>query len=114
MKKIYALISALVLTIAATAQTLNVKVGNVVYQYPASQTGDMTYSNGTSLTIMGKTFTLSDIDAMTVDNSDVTDNRVTVVNSLKLRKKRLKLKLNNKYKEIYKNVKNYWNRFRYN
>ena len=78
MKKIYALISALVLTIAATAQTLNVKVGNVVYQYPASQTGDMTYSNGTSLTIMGKTFTLSDIDAMTVDNSDVTDNRVTV------------------------------------
>ena len=78
MKKIFALISALVLTIAATAQTLNVKVGNVVYQYPASQTGDMTYSNGTSLTIMGKTFTLSDIDAMTVDNSDVTDNRVTV------------------------------------
>ncbi len=78
MKKIYALISALVLTIAATAQTLNVKVGNIIYQYPASQTGEMTYANGTSLTIMGKTFTLSDIDAMTVDNSEVEDNRVTV------------------------------------
>ena len=78
MKKIYALISALVLTIAATAQTLNVKVGNIIYQYPASQAGEMTYANGTSLTIMGKTFALSDIDAMTVDNSEVEDNRVTV------------------------------------
>ena len=78
MKKIFALISALVLTIAATAQTLNVKVGNVVYQYPASQTGMMTYSNGNSLTIMDKVFALSDIDAMTVDNSEVENNRVTV------------------------------------
>ena len=78
MKKIFALISALVLTIAATGQTLNVKVGNVIYQYPASQTGEMTYSNGTTLTIMDKTFTHSEIDAMTVDNAEVTDNRVTV------------------------------------
>ena len=78
MKKIFALISALVLTILATAQTLNVKVGNVVYQYPASQTGVMTYSNGNSLTIMDKVFALSDIDAMTVDNSEVENNRVTV------------------------------------
>ena len=61
MKKIFALISALVLTIAATGQTLNVKVGNVIYQYPASQTGEMTYSNGTTLTIMDKAFTLSEI-----------------------------------------------------
>ena len=78
MKKIFALISALVLTIAATGQTLNVKVGNVIYQYPASQTGEMTYSNGTTLTIMDKTFTLSEIDAMTVDDSEVENNRVTV------------------------------------
>ena len=78
MKKIFALISALVLTIAATGQTLNVKVGNVIYQYPASQTGEMTYSNGSKLTIMDKTFTLSEIDAMTVDNSEVENNHVTV------------------------------------
>jgi len=78
MKKIFALISALVLTIAATGQTLNVKVGNVIYQYPASLTGEMTYSNGTTLTIMDKTFTLSEIDAMTVDDSEVENNRVTV------------------------------------
>ena len=78
MKKIFALISALVLTIAATGQTLNVKVGNVIYQYPASQTGEMTYSNGTTLTIMDKMFTLSEIDAMTVDNSEVENNHVMV------------------------------------
>ena len=78
MKKLFALISALVLTIAATGQTLNVKVGNVICQYPASQTAEITYTDGSKLTIMGKTFSLSDIDAMTVDNAEVTDNRVTV------------------------------------
>ena len=60
------------------AQTLNVKVGNVIYQFPASQTGDMQYSDGTSLTIMDKTFQLSDISSMTVDDSEVTDNLVSV------------------------------------
>ena len=69
---------ALMLTIAATAQTLNVKVGSVVYQFPASQAGDMTYSDGTTLTIMGKAFTLSDISSMTIDNTEVTDNSIGV------------------------------------
>ncbi len=78
MKKIFALISALVMTIVATGQTLNVKVGNVIYQYPASQTGEMTYTDGTKLTIMGKTYALNDVDAMTVNNDDVTNNCVTV------------------------------------
>ena len=78
MKKVYALLTALVLTIAAEAQTLNVKVGSVTYLFPAAQTGEMTYANGETLTVMGKTFTLSDIDAMTVDNSEVTDNLVSV------------------------------------
>ena len=78
MKKIYALLTALVLTIAATGQTLNVKVGSVTYQFPASQTGEMTYKNGTTLTIMGKKFALADIDAMTIDNSSVKDNNVNV------------------------------------
>lgn len=78
MKKIFSLIAALVLTIAATAQTLNVQVGSVTYQFPASQTGDMTYSDGTTLTIMGKTFTLSDVSSMTVDDTAVTDNLVSI------------------------------------
>ena len=60
------------------AQTLNIKQGNVIYQFPASQAGEMQYSDGTTLTVMGKTFTLSDISSMTVDNSEVTDNLVSV------------------------------------
>ena len=71
-------IIAFVLTIAASGQTLNVKVGSVIYQFPAAQTGEMNYTNGEKLTVMGKTFTLADVDAMTVDNSEVTDNLVSV------------------------------------
>ncbi len=66
------------LTITAGAQTLNVNVGNVTYQFPASQTDDMTYSDGTTLTIMGKVFTIDDITSITVDKTTVTDNTVSV------------------------------------
>lgn len=66
------------LTIAASGQTLNVAVDNVIYQFPASQTGEMTYTDGTTLTIMGKTFTLANIDAMFVDETEVTDNLVKI------------------------------------
>ena len=69
---------ALVLAIAAGAQTLNVKVGSVTYQFPAEQTGEMTYANGETMTIMGKTFTLADITSMTIDNSEVTDGTIGV------------------------------------
>ena len=78
MKKIYALLTAFVLTIAATGQTLNVKVGNVTYQFPATQAGEMNYSNGKTLTIMGKLFTLTDIEAITADDTSVKDNTVAV------------------------------------
>lgn len=79
MKKIYTLLTALALTVAASAQTLNVKVGNVTYQFPAAQAGDMIYTDGTTLTIMDKVFTLTDISSMTVDATEVTDNTVGVV-----------------------------------
>ena len=78
MRRILFSMIALVLTIAAPGQTLNVRVGSVTYQFPAAQTGEMTYAEGTSLTIMGKTFTLSDIDAMTVDDTSVTDGTIAV------------------------------------
>ena len=81
MKKIYSLFSALVLTTTVWAQTLNVNVGNVTYQFPAAQTGDMVYEDGTTLTIMGKAFTISDITSITVDNTTVTDNTVSIAYS---------------------------------
>ena len=81
MKKLTILIAALVLTIAAGAQTLNVQVGSVTYQFPAAQTGEMTYNDGTTLTVMGKTFTLSDVSQMTVDDTEVTDGAISVTYS---------------------------------
>ncbi len=81
MKKILTLLSVCMLTVAASAQTLNVKVGNVTYLFPASQTGDMIYADGNTLTIMGKSFNLTDITGMTVDDTKVTDNQVTVTYS---------------------------------
>lgn len=79
MKRIYILLAALVLTAtAAIAQTLNVTVGDVTYLFPSSQTGDMTYSDGTTLTIMNKSFSLADISSMTVDNTKVDDSCIGV------------------------------------
>ena len=78
MKKIMTLIAALLTTMAVAAQTLNVSVGNVIYQFPAAQTGEMTYTDGTTLTIMGKVFTIADISSMTVDNTEVTDGSISV------------------------------------
>ena len=61
------------------AQTMNVVTGSTTYQFPAALAGDMTYSDGgTKLTINGKTFTVSDITSMYVDESKVSDSTVTV------------------------------------
>lgn len=79
MKKLTFLLSAFVLTIAAQAQTLNVTTGNVTYQFPAVQTGEMTYTDGTTLTICGKQFAISDIDKIYTDQTVVTNNEVTVI-----------------------------------
>ena len=81
MKKLKTLIATLVLTIAAGAQTLNVQVGSVTYQFPAAQTGEMTYTNGETLTIMGKAFTISDISSITVNDTKVTNNLVSIAYS---------------------------------
>lgn len=78
MKRIFLMIAAFVLTIAAGAQTLNVTVGNVTYKFPSAQTGDMIYSGGNTLTINNKEFSLDEIDGMTVDYTSVTDNTVEV------------------------------------
>lgn len=65
--------------LSISAQTLNVQVGNVRYLFPAAQAGSMPYENGTSLTVMGKVFALSEISNMYVDETAVTDNAVSVV-----------------------------------
>ncbi len=80
MKKILAILIACVATIGyLSAQTLNIRVDNVTYLFPATQTGVMPYSDGTTLEVMGKSFALTDIDEMYVDQTAVTDNAVDVV-----------------------------------
>ena len=69
----------MMLTVTAWGQTLSVRVGSVTYLFPAAQTGDMTFADGNSLTVMGRSFDLADIDAMSVDDTEVTDNCVYVV-----------------------------------
>ncbi len=82
MNKIYILLAGLMLTIAAGAQTMNVNTSDgTTWQFPSASTGDMTFTDGTSLTIMSKTFTISDISSMTVDESSVTNNLVSIVYS---------------------------------
>lgn len=78
MKKTFLLFVSFLSVILADAQTLNVVVGDVTYAVPASQAGDMIYSEGTSLTIINKTFALEDITRMYIDDTAVTDNSVTV------------------------------------
>lgn len=79
MKKTLTIIATLgTMALAAEAQTLNVVVGNVRYAMPATQTGDMTYTDGSQLTIMGKTLNTADISRMYVDDSDVEDNTVSI------------------------------------
>ena len=78
MKKYLIALFSLCLALNISAQTLNVQTGNVTYQFPAAQAGQMIYTDATSLTIIGKVLSLSDIDRMYVDNTSVTDNAVDV------------------------------------
>lgn len=71
-------IAALLTGMAAEAQTLNVSIGSVTYQFPATQTGEMNFQGGSSLTVMGKTFELSDVTRIYTDDTSVTDNLVSV------------------------------------
>lgn len=79
MKKTLLTIVAIWAAMTISAQTLNVTTGGATYQFPSAQTGKMTFSEGSSLTILNRTFTLSDITAMFTDESAVADNEVNVV-----------------------------------
>jgi len=72
--------------IGAKAQTLNVRVGQVTYQIPAEQAGQMPYTFDAAattsmvgtLTILNKVFPIHDIDEMYVDQTEVLDDAVGV------------------------------------
>ena len=81
MKRTLTLLTVLSLTIAAEAQTLNIQTGNVVYQFPAAQTGDMTFTDGTQLTVLaqyveptcsGAHVTIQQTNSDAVDGNEIT------------------------------------------
>ena len=78
MKKICICFMAFLLAVTAVGQTFNVQVGNVVYRFPASRTGDMEFVGGNTLVVMGKSFALADVSAMSVDEASVQDNNVVI------------------------------------
>ncbi len=78
MKKALFLLSSTLVAGALQAQTLNIVVGEVTYQVPAEQAGEMIYTSGTTLTVLNKEFTLSEIDQMYTDDTTVSDSTVTV------------------------------------
>ena len=80
MKKIFSLmIFVLAVCTLTTAQTMNIQVGQVTYQFPAEQTGQMNYTDGTTLIVMDKVFTLLELSSMYVNDATVEDNTVSVV-----------------------------------
>ena len=78
MKQILFTIATLLTGMAAAAQTLNVTTGGTTYQFPADQTGTMTFSGGTQMTIIGKSFDISQISKMWTDDSSLKDNNVNI------------------------------------
>ncbi|MGN1376492.1 MAG: carbohydrate-binding domain-containing protein [Prevotella sp.] len=79
MRRIFIIMVVLSACVSAVAQTMNIKTGSVTYSIPATQAGDMLFDNGTTLTFLGKTINVADIDNMYVDDSSVDDNSVVVV-----------------------------------
>jgi hypothetical protein len=64
--------------LSAFGQTLNVKTGNVDFQFPVARTGEITYSDGKNVTIMNRSFSVDDIDMITIEETSIKDNIVNV------------------------------------
>ena len=77
-KRITAFAAAILTTLAMTAQTLNIEMGQLTYQIPAAQAGEMIYQDGQTVTIINKVYTLADVDRMYIDTSSVDDNTIQV------------------------------------
>lgn len=78
MKKFALLLCGILTPLLATAQTLNINMGEVTYAHSSANTGDMTFSNGSTVTIEGKTYTIADIDNITINSNAIADNTVNV------------------------------------
>lgn len=81
MKKRIMLVGAVAGCLTASAQTMKIQVGAVTYLVPAAQAGNMHYLDGSTLAVMGQRIAIDEIDKVTVDDTEVTDNAVSVAYS---------------------------------
>lgn len=77
-KRLLSVVLAVTATLTLSAQTLNVQMGQVRYQVPADEAGFMLFDASEKLTIMEKAYAIMSIDSIFVDNSEVTDNAVSI------------------------------------
>ncbi len=83
MRHILLSVIALVLTIAATGQTLKITTSSGTKEYQASQVTESspaTFTGGTTLTVGNDVFTISDITSMLVASSSSSDVEANTVN----------------------------------
>lgn len=78
MKKLFLLLITMCCALAVEAQTLNIYQGSVCVGVSAADAADMTYDNGTTLTVAGRTYTIADIDSIVVNSRPVTAGQVEV------------------------------------
>lgn len=82
MKRTTLFLVAALAAISATAQTMDIRQGNVTYSYQLGQAGNMTYSDATTLNVGGRDYTISEIDQIDVTtDGQVSDNTVQVTYS---------------------------------
>lgn len=62
-------------------QTMWVVTGLIKWAFTTSQLSQMTYTNGTKLTVLDKVFNISDIDYIYIDSEEWTDNCIDVTYS---------------------------------
>lgn len=77
MKRYLLLISMIVSVLTINAQTLNINVGQVTYAYPAALVGDVAITE-TTVIVGQKTYAMSSISSIYVDNTVVADSSVYV------------------------------------
>ena len=70
--------ACLIALLPAYGETFNINIGKVTYNVSTSDAGDMTYSGGSTLTVLGNAYDLSKISSMYVDETPVEANTVTV------------------------------------
>ena len=78
MKRIAIIFCSIFCATVIFTQSMNVNIGEVTYVHKAANTGEMLFSNGTTLTIEGKTYTISDINDIVIDNTTIDNNAVNI------------------------------------